>query len=449
VAVLQRADHERQSGSAVVPVWTAVLVGLVGSWAYVIGTAFSPGLLSADSIDQLTQGLTGTYSNTAPPLLSMLLGLCVKVVGSPWPIFLLQLLSLGVGMAVLVRHAARGWMAACLLAAFLWLPPVWSTAVAIWKDVALAATLTWAAVALRAGRGGAALVLCVLASTFRLNAITATLPLIVAATELVPALGRSRVRQGLAVVACGALAVASPRVLENALGATDNWTAGWILSYDLAGIYVDVPEAFPQSMLAEQVSLEDLKDIYDPSSSAFLFYGPAGPHRMRLDLLPPRRAELIAEWRSVVRRYPIVYLRNRLIRFGRLLAVNGVVHFPYQIGTDPNPWGFHVHKRKRTYRALRAVQEYTRNALPFRGWVWVAAGLLLCVTSWRRHGRGTTAFWVSASGLIYALAYLLVAPAADFRYLFWTVVSVFAAAALQMDRGASAGIAARLRTATS
>src|SRR5262249_12679042 len=94
--------------------------------------------------------------------------------------------------------------------------------------------------------------------------------------------------------------------------------------------------------------------------------------------------------------------------------------------------GFHLHRTRWTYRTLRRVQEYTRNSLLFRGWVWVALGLALCVGSVPRAGRASTAFWIPASRLTYAVAYLLVGPAADFRYLFWTLVSVFAAAAVRL-----------------
>src|SRR5438094_10132335 len=94
-----------------------LLLALVIGWVLVLFTAFRPGLMSWDSLQQYEQGLSGQYGNWHPPVVSLLNGIAGRLAGSPWPLLVAQLLAIGMAMALLVRRAPAN-RAAISLAGF-------------------------------------------------------------------------------------------------------------------------------------------------------------------------------------------------------------------------------------------------------------------------------------------------------------------------------------------
>jgi hypothetical protein len=120
---------------------------------------------------------------------------------------------------------------------------------------------------------------------------------------------------------------------------------------------------------------------------------------------------------------------NRLRHFQTLLSANsGPVCYPFHVGIDRgNQWGFRVRENTLLYRGLRNVQEATRDTFLFRGWFWTLAITITAIIALGHYRERTLAFWTAISGLAYAAAYLVVGVACDFRFLYWTVIAVFAA----------------------
>src|SRR5438093_10213584 len=108
-----------------------LLLALVIGWVLLLFSAFRPGLMSWDSLQQYEQGLSGRYGNWHPPVVSLLNGIAARLAGSPWPLLLAQLLAIGACMAFLVRRAPpdRAALALALFCSFLVAPPVWSIGV--------------------------------------------------------------------------------------------------------------------------------------------------------------------------------------------------------------------------------------------------------------------------------------------------------------------------------
>ena len=406
---------------------------LVVAWVGGLFWTFMPGLMSPDTLSQYGQGLSGMYSNAHPPMMSWVMGVFGKTVGSPWPFLLLDLSALAVGMGLLVRDArpAMRWWSLLLFVAFLLLPTTWSLGVVLWKDSALGGVLLLTVAALHHGRLRLALVLMLGSMLLRHNSAIAVAPFLVFATGKVPAFAASRARRLAALV--GALAVLSavPPVIERLSRAEDTCMLCMPALLDLSAVYIDSPELFPPSVFAADVSVADLKATYSPSTMIFILYG-SDPaiHHVNPEFVVSHRKEILSEWLSVIPQRPWAYLKSRFRFFAYLLGLEGDVFYAFHTGIDANPWGLTVtHADSGLHKALRATQEAARNSLAFRGWFWLGLSSVFCVVLLFRR-PGSLAVCTALSGFLFTFTLLLLAPSADFRYLFWTVMSCFATAAL-------------------
>jgi hypothetical protein len=398
--------------------------------------------MSWDSLQQYEQGLSGRYGNWHPPVVSLLNGIAGKLAGSPWPLLAAQLLAIGMSIALLVRGAPanRAAIALVVFCGFLVAPPVWSIGVTLWKDVLVGAALLGAVAALDAGRPTLALGLTVLGTLCRHNAIVAALPLALPAVNQIVRDRRGRVVAGIAAI--GFLALA-PKLAERALHARDEWTLGALLVFDEIAVYSAHPDMLARSPLGQDFAVKDLHYVYFPASCQPIFSG--GPEAPRITgaSLPPRRTQIRAEWLRVVRAEPLAYARHRLLHFRSLLGADGnPVCYPFHVGIDPgNRWGFKLREDGAVYRGLRAVQDRLSNTFLFRGWFWMLALTVLAVVGCRR-GAARLAVWTATSGWLYGAAYLVVGVVCDFRYLYWSVLATFAAAALLLrsDRTGDAAL---------
>jgi len=386
--------------------------------------------MSWDSLQQYEQGLSGRYGNWHPPVVCLLNGIVARLAGSPWPLLVLQLFAIGMGMALLTRRAppARATAALAIVCGFLVAPPVWSIGVTLWKDVLVGAALLCAVASLDAKRPALALGFAVLGTLCRHNAILGALPLgVSAATHLVRD-HRGRVVAGVAAVG---LLAAAPKLAERVLGARDEWPLGQLLVFDEIAVYSAHPDLLASSSLHRDFTIDDLKYVYSPASLMPIFVG-AGPeaHRITSASLPPRRVEIRADWIRAVGSHPLTYARHRMLHLRSVLGADGnPVCYAFHVGIDPNPWGFKLRADGSAYQWLRGMQEALRNTFVFRGWFWMLALVLLAAVAWRRRAP-RLAIWTAASGWLYGAAYLFVGVVCDFRFLYWPVLAAFATAAL-------------------
>ncbi|MBI3183471.1 MAG: hypothetical protein HYZ28_15140 [Myxococcales bacterium] len=464
--------------------WIALAATL--AWAALLFIAFFPGVMSSDSLGQYAQGLGGQYSELYPPFVSWLYGLSGRASGSLWPVLLAQLAALGGGMLLLALRAPEdrrpGVLAALLL--FLALPPVWSLAVTLWKDVMMAAALLGAVAAVDRRSPALALLALAVACLARYNGLIAALPLALAAGAQLaqwaigppaslgpsarngdqPGLGEARRNRDdrLAPTGAGAwlrvrlvgwrrlAAIAASGALVALVPSGVNWLfrpqyvcmSCQIPAHDLAGLYVERKDLLAGSIIGRELSSEELEQVYHPHVLIPLFFH---SELKTLDFhgLGTRRRELYSEWASGVASHPLIYARNRLRLFRRLLGADTEgVFYPFHVGDDPNPWGFRVRDHTLLHRFFRWAQETCRDGLFFRGWFWLASAAALAMVAARREGWRSLPATVAASGFFYCAAFLLIGPAGDFRYHCWTMVSVCASLLLLL-RGSERSTAER------
>ena len=416
-----------------------VAVALV--WSLLLFIAFKPGLMSADSFTMLTEGLRGEYSDWHSPFVAFLLGKTFWLVGSPWPILCVQLLGLSLGGAALLRDASgrRGLWALVLLSVFLVLPSTWAIGVTLWKDVLNGVALLWCVLLRVHGRTRWALVFLVAATLTRHNALIASVAL---APWVVAGFPWVRERWGRRVMASIALVLVLavlPGLVERAASVRRGWIGGSLFIFDAAGLYVRVPEAMdasPLFSLGWNWDRTTPAKLFDPRNVAPMLWGDPARGSVSNAQLRAAKEPLTREWLRLVRTYPGAYLAHRLEVFAGTLGVGGTLA-PYHPYLDANEYGLKLRTHTALYRAWVALRDRWPEPF-FRGGVWMLAALGLVGVGWRqRKHDGGRVFWVAASGVLYGLSYLPLSVSSEFRFFFWTVVSVFAASALWLVPSAS------------
>ncbi|AGC41765.1 hypothetical protein MYSTI_00413 [Myxococcus stipitatus DSM 14675] len=403
-------------------------------WMVLLYAAVQPGLMSGDSIDQYGQGLAGSYSDIHPPLGSWLIGLSGRLVGSPWLILVLQLAMLSGGMAVLIRStdARAGRRGLVVFGAFLLIPTVWSLAVVLWKDVMVAALLLCAVVALKSRRPFVALLLLCAGVAYRHNALVAAVPLAIpVVAQLAPA-PRWRFPARVLVFICVVPGlVITPLVVSRALHAQKAWAAGQLFLYDLAGVYVAHPESFPGSILEGETSVPELTKLYNISHVWPLLGGMEGARPISFGSLETRRAAFVDEWKRIVRQHPKAWMKHRVTVFRRMLGADPhPVWNAFHQQIDPNPWQLKPPTDGFLFQSMLRIENALSSSFFFRGWVWLLGLLGVSLVALRRVKRHSLAFFTGMSGLAYASAYLVIGIGSDFRFIYWSVIALFATLAL-------------------
>src|SRR5258705_3642102 len=147
--------------------------------------AFSPGLMSPDSVDQWHQGRAWIFYDVHPPIMSAFWGILDRVWPGPFLMLVFHNLLFWGGAALFWRLTKdKSFVPALAFPCFGFMPQVWAPFTTIWQDIGLGAALLLAAALLYSAdqkRSRAALFcslpLMFYASGARLNAVTATLPL--------------------------------------------------------------------------------------------------------------------------------------------------------------------------------------------------------------------------------------------------------------------------------
>lgn len=416
-------------------------------WGVLLFVAFQPGLMSSDSLTMLWEGRTGQYSDWHSPFYSFLLGKAFLLTGSTWPVMAFQLLGLALGPVVLLGGVSgrRGLAALALLGVYWVLPSTWALGVTLWKDVFNAVALLWAVVLLTRGRPGWAFA-CLLAATLtRHNAITASMWLVPMVVARVPALMKDRSRPVIASVLLLAVLALAPGFIERAASVRKIWIGGALLVFDVAGVYAREPAAMEGSPLVERWKWDAarLRHLYDPRTVSPILWGDPALGAISVEEVLAAKEPLTREWLRVVRAYPGAYLRHRRKSYAAHLGLTGLSDPYYRdIGTyhrhiDTNDLGLKLREHTAVHRGFVAMREAWPNAIA-RGGPWLVLAVVMAGVGWRRRaGDGGLMFCVAASGVTYALAYLPVGVSAEFRFYYWTAISVFAVGALWLARPAS------------
>ncbi|MBU3078633.1 hypothetical protein [Sphingomonas quercus] len=426
-----RASRGKEAG------WLlALLAALAGAQLY----AFHWGVITPDTIFQWSQVVSGRYDNWHPPATTW-----------AWR----QLSRLGPGTApILIFDIALYWTGVWLIAATLWRerqrwaaglallcaasPIPFGQMGAILKDPLLCACCLVASGLLLASRRhslrplafAVALALLLFASATRFNAVAATAPLLAGwaprrwlsgPARLLATLAGSAALLGLGGWAIDAVAL-HPQNSEPIYSLV-NFDLGGIAAHGGRHVYPNLDQATETRMTAL---------CYTPS-----LYNPAdrtdcddveGALR---DYAHAHRRSAVSIWLEAVARAPLPYLRHRLAHLNRNLrfAVPGVPDDAIYMMSTPNPYGLDFRANAVTRGVLRAARMVAPTPLG-RPATWMAVALGLLAISGRLGGARGFVTAVSASVLLYGLAYAVASVAPDMRYNFWTMLGAMMALAV-------------------
>jgi len=414
-----------------------------------------PGHLSYDSVVQLAEGREGVYSGEHPIVMSWLLGLADWVhPGAAAFVAFDTLLIYGslLGLVLIARRVS--WFAAPLALLCVCLPQLFLYPAIVWKDVLFAgasvagfasmawAPSGWAKPAPRAAWLALGLLWLTLAALARQNGAV-VLPIGAAAVGWIAARAgkETRLRRGLAhglgFLAGGAiLFIAASAALATRLddaGATGQaWTA--LQTYDLVAATARDPATDLGVLKARDPKLEGMI-----RTQGVRLYAPA-----RIDSIEPMLNQMdpdgadagpvAAQWRDLVVRDPLLYLRIRATALrwvlltpnpeGCLLAYTGV-DGPAEEMADAG-------LERRDTPMDDAIADYAlafARTPAYSHAAYGAIGLVSLALLLRRRRRADIAVAaLLASAFAFTASFALISIACDYRYLYDLDLAVIAAA---------------------
>lgn len=416
-----------------------VLVALAAAAAILV--VVYPGFMSYDSLRALHEARTGVLGGDYPPFVSYVW----RVLDAIWPgpalMLFVQNFVLVLGFAMILR--TLGYPDLLLVAGtvlFCVAPPILGPMFVVWKDVGVSACLCSAVACFLAAESAskprlaiaAGIVLLFAGAAYRLNAITAVVPLVAWYAWRGGFAGFARGRAlvaGAAMLAGIALAVAvvngvrfpeltrlpPPRglttVMVHDLVAMSALTGRTLVPQTRSPIPADQIAYFRRIYDPRHVNLVTANDVEGRLDSYFALPEPA----VRSTFL------------SVVCAEPWAYLGRRMDVFLALVGFpDGRTYLATHVGVDANEEGV-VHRRTQMTAIVLHYLWVASGLLPGKPWLYYLLGAGAFVVALLRKGARTrgAAAAIFASGVLYLLPLFFVTPAADVRYNHWALVCAF------------------------
>lgn len=396
---------------------------------------FWPGFMSPDSASQWAQARSGRYTDVHPPILALTWSLTERVFSGPGPILLLHLALFWMALAWLAQglFARARWQLPFVLLVGLW-PAVSGIAVHIWKDVPMAAFALLAVAALvherrRPGPGRLllAVLFCALACAYRHNALTLVLPLLWYVAGRWPSLADRRppARAVVTLLLAGVVALLSTLPsLHSSVTRRTVWpvTALW----DIAAVSIARDELrVPPSWQARPLTVEALREVFTPWSNTSIFATGKLEISLYFDPSPAQMTDLHAAWGRLWLDAPLDLLRHRARLMAMLFGLAregvpaGLVLQPGWHRLDVNPL-LEVAPSALRERAVAALAALVPTPV-FAGWPYLLVVVLLLAATWRRRVHPLLRPLL-CSALFLCLPLPVLAPSAEFRYLYWLVL---------------------------
>jgi hypothetical protein len=398
-----------------------------------------PGLMTVDSVDQLTEARAGFYTDPHPPAMAALWHVLDAIIAGPFLMLLLQGITFLAGTYLVVKRALSPRKAAIAATLVLLFPPVTCTMAFIWKDSLMAGMLALGAglVMSPCRRARMASLVCfAVASAVKYNAFAATLPLIVLLFEWNPG-KRWLVRYALATATWLGVTLGAMGVNAVLVDQPMHFWYSTLAVFDITGV-INYEDTLDDEQLRHELAGTGLRVEHKIQEHARAIYATrnmlrlvVGKQRMwnlptsgRVPAPEAQRDAVGNAWWRMVTEHPAAYLHHRAAFF---LSVTGVTYGSF--GAVP--------PRLVTYAGMVDRLEIPQTTFAyqeqwsafyrwlsvdtplFRQWLYIVAAILLLPLC-RRH-RDIAA--VLASGLVVEASLFFIAPSTDYRYSHWMIAS--------------------------
>lgn len=413
----------------------------------IVTASFFPGMMSPDSITNLTDGKNEIFYDLNSPVMSFLWGKFDNLIEGPALMFVFQNLLFWSGGAIFWRTAKeKSFKLALFLILFALLPQILSQLTTVWKDVSMGASLFLAVALIYHAKVFNCKWTLLISPIFlfygyaaRLNAFPAVLPLAIWSGFIfcrIFEIGKPKLASVLLGVAY--FLVLSAAVYAAIYSLTNGKTVYPFQQnylYDLAAISKEKNEAlFPEYILqSKNFSLETLKSRYNERSANDLIFDnvPNQGDRAVLNFTtePEQIDELKSKWRESVAENPAIYLKHRTIVFMQLIGLKKAITRPYwDIGFASSPPEFRGSENV-GYKILMKYYSLFRRPFSqtffFRAFLWLLLCLYFSYHAVRRKLKDDwdIVFALSTSCLLFTFSYFPTMPSTEFRYLFWSAIS--------------------------
>jgi len=390
--------------------------------------AFFPGWMSPDSVGQYNDAKLGRYVDWHPVMMAWWWAKLDKLYAGP-ALMLMQNLCLYWGAWCLLAHSLKRSYGniASLIPLLGFLPGTLYLLGEIWKDVCFATSMFFAwsilinAYAQNRGLGWIERTFVLLLSIFsfgvKTNGITA-MPFMLYFWIYVEGWFPKSTLQRL--VTCAVLCVAVVLTATLAVPAKDIVKTSplqYTKTYDLLAISVETGDIVLPEYIIERTGtdIEALKKLYIVGSNNPLFYGTYAPI-MTTDEL--KLGLLHQAWITAIAKHPKAYIRHRLAHFRELTRFGS----PYPATTAApvivdNPWGFSFSANSFSQWLGNQPERHPAFFFP---WIYILVMLGAIIGLFTMKAHRLLAFTMGASAVCFILPHFIIAPASDFRYLYYS-----------------------------
>ncbi|MFI3220444.1 MAG: hypothetical protein QX189_15190 [Methylococcales bacterium] len=443
-----------------------VYYGVFAAWLifsiYITLATFYPGVYSADSVDQLNQALTNRYYDWHPPLMAWFWSILISMTGLIGSLMIFHLLLLAAGAIYWARILERlGYgIFAFIIPIVLASPVIVNFSGVIWKDVGLAYALLSASgiagLAILNNRINphnvlAIMLLLIYAVGVRVNGVFAIIPIVIfvvwimlAKAKLVLSRLTALVVVSIAVIAV--LIVGMNFFVYNVLKSQRGYTIQAVELYDIAGItHLSKQDYFPEYLRhldgynISKISEEYEKSI-DVDAGNLIFPAADGtPPQLPVNTDAELQSQLRKSWLEAITSEPVAYLKHRLSVF-RSFMERGVPWYELPENEETRSYTLRailisplkIKFENIYFPSKNAANEFVQDSLLwsqgafiYKGWFWLGlllTEMILGMTIFKKP-LGKIVVMTSFSGLLYLLAYIIIAPGSGYRYLYWSTIA--------------------------
>ncbi|MBS7698134.1 MULTISPECIES: hypothetical protein [unclassified Chelatococcus] len=405
--------------------------------------------MTSDSLDQLDQARRFAFSDWHPPVMALIWHYTDRLIAGPAGLFtlILGLYWLGFWLMALRYGRSSPFLGYVILLAGI-SPILIAIPAMVWKDSLLFACFLPAAALLAASasrKGPArlaliaiALVLLLIGSLARHNAILAAAPLIMLGIWHLPPARPSRAKDvkaiSLRLVAMMVATVATTSFAgwllnRHVLDARPSTVVNSLMAFDIVGIAARTGKnGLPGAWTADE-DQRVIHSCYEPRAWDSLAWGQCSFVVKRLVTDGHWQQGLMRHWIAAISDHPVAYLRHRLAHARQLLQPLSAAP------PTPQPtsftYGFTANDGFRWIQAIITTASNTPLIGDLtRGGLWIIIGMATCAAACLRglhRWMARDAALLSLSGVLYGLPLVIVGVATEFRYFYWTIGAVLIA----------------------
>ncbi len=393
-----------------------------------IGFLFWPGYMSPDSITQLNQGLTGSYSDHHPPMMSFFWRLFSYVHTGPELYLIFHLCLLFFSVYILQTIVKQRWLKYAIALIPL-APAIASYSGALWKDVGFAYAFLLAGTLLtKSNMTGQTLtypkmILILLLLIYGVGIkyqAQFVLPVMGLWFGLTLTHAKFNLKAILTGTAITMFVLLFVLMFNKTLVPVEKEQHSWqmVKLYDLAGISLRMQKnLFPDFITSDtHFSMEKVKTIYSPERVDELIYNwyESGPFVLTHD--EKNLGILWSTWANAVMHHPMAYLSHRFSVWYNMISKSAIKPLEALSNTDKIPSNIKVLLQSSVDIVFWLVQELSRFS-------WMLP-LLLIYLCWgfrlykRNNPYGLALLMMNLSALSLLLCLFIFSMAADIRYIY-------------------------------